>query len=176
MAACSVHRGSPWENRLFRVLNGFFRPLGAGPDRSAGRRGPSSLCGRKKPVCRATFISGFHRLISRISQLARPSDSRANAKMILTNCAACAAPLAHDAPRCVRCKLRYCDSTCQYAHAVRRRARRPLYRRVQARQGWTAVCERVLGSELFYEHRNSGLNPEPQSLLCGISDTWRSYP
>ena len=28
-------------------------------------------------------------------------------KMILTNCAACAAPLAHDAPRCVRCKTRY---------------------------------------------------------------------
>ena len=27
--------------------------------------------------------------------------------MILTNCAACAAPLAHDAPRCVRCKIRY---------------------------------------------------------------------
>ena len=26
--------------------------------------------------------------------------------MILTNCAACAAPLAHDAPRCVRCKLK----------------------------------------------------------------------
>ena len=25
--------------------------------------------------------------------------------MILTNCAACAAPRAHDAPRCVRCKL-----------------------------------------------------------------------
>ena len=31
--------------------------------------------------------------------------------MILTNCAACAAPLAHDAPRCVRCKLRYCNAT-----------------------------------------------------------------
>ena len=29
--------------------------------------------------------------------------------MILTNCAACAAPLAHNAPRCVRCKVRYCD-------------------------------------------------------------------
>ena len=27
--------------------------------------------------------------------------------MILTTCAACAAPLAHDAPRCVRCKVRY---------------------------------------------------------------------
>ena len=28
-------------------------------------------------------------------------------KMILTNCAACAAPLAHNAPRCVRCHTRY---------------------------------------------------------------------
>ena len=36
--------------------------------------------------------------------------------MILTTCPACAAPLAHDAPRCVRCKLRYCDSTCQHDH------------------------------------------------------------
>ena len=36
--------------------------------------------------------------------------------MILTNCAACAAPLAHNAPRCVRCKLRYCDSSCQHDH------------------------------------------------------------
>ena len=37
--------------------------------------------------------------------------------MILTTCAACAAPLAHDAPRCVRCKIRYCDSTCQHDHS-----------------------------------------------------------
>ncbi|CAH0372260.1 unnamed protein product, partial [Pelagomonas calceolata] len=36
--------------------------------------------------------------------------------MILTTCAACAAPLAYDAPRCVRCKVRYCDSTCQHDH------------------------------------------------------------
>ncbi|CAH0374186.1 unnamed protein product [Pelagomonas calceolata] len=45
--------------------------------------------------------------------------------MILTNCAACAAPLAHNAPRCVRCKLRYlvrrpgrryCNATCQHDH------------------------------------------------------------
>ena len=27
--------------------------------------------------------------------------------MILTKCAACAAPLTHDAPRCVRCLTRY---------------------------------------------------------------------
>ena len=29
--------------------------------------------------------------------------------MILTTCAACAAPLAYDAPHCVRCWVRYCD-------------------------------------------------------------------
>ena len=34
--------------------------------------------------------------------------------MILTNCAVCAAPLAHDAPhQCVRCQLRYCSPDCQ---------------------------------------------------------------
>jgi len=36
--------------------------------------------------------------------------------MILTTCAACAAPLAHTAPRCVRCHVRYCDATCQHDH------------------------------------------------------------
>ena len=37
-------------------------------------------------------------------------------KMILTNCAACAAPLAHTAPRCIRCQTRYCNKTCQMDH------------------------------------------------------------
>ena len=37
-------------------------------------------------------------------------------KMILTTCAACAAPLAHTAPRCVRCHTRYCHATCQHDH------------------------------------------------------------
>ena len=36
--------------------------------------------------------------------------------MILTTCAACAAPLAHNAPRCVRCHTRYCNATCQHDH------------------------------------------------------------
>ena len=36
--------------------------------------------------------------------------------MILTTCAACAAPLAHTAPRCVRCQTRYCNKTCQMDH------------------------------------------------------------
>ena len=39
--------------------------------------------------------------------------------MILTNCAACAAPLAHDAPRCVRCWTRYCCAACLNNHAHR---------------------------------------------------------
>ena len=47
---------------------------------------------------------------------ARASQTPNQRKMILTTCAACAAPLAHDAPRCVRCKLRYCNSTCQHDH------------------------------------------------------------
>ena len=37
--------------------------------------------------------------------------------MILTNCAACAAPLAHDAPRCIRCHTRYCNKTCHSNYA-----------------------------------------------------------
>ncbi len=37
--------------------------------------------------------------------------------MILTNCAACAAPLAIDhKKRCSRCKTRYCNEACQRAH------------------------------------------------------------
>ena len=38
--------------------------------------------------------------------------------MILINCAACAAPLAHNAPRCVRCSTRYCNKTCQMRGAL----------------------------------------------------------
>ena len=48
-----------------------------------------------------------------INQAALPTVKR---KMLLTTCAACAAPLAHDAPRCVRCKTGYCNATCQHDH------------------------------------------------------------
>ena len=47
---------------------------------------------------------------------ARTRNFARQTKMILTTCAACAAPLAHDAPRCVRCWTRYCDATCQHDH------------------------------------------------------------
>ena len=33
--------------------------------------------------------------------------------MVLTNCAACAAPLAHDAPGCGVCATRYCGEACR---------------------------------------------------------------
>ena len=36
--------------------------------------------------------------------------------MILTTCAACAAPLAHDAPLCRRCCTRYCSPKCRDTH------------------------------------------------------------
>jgi len=46
----------------------------------------------------------------------KPNNSPQKRKMILTTCAACAAPLAHNAPRCVRCRTRYCNATCQHDH------------------------------------------------------------
>ena len=36
--------------------------------------------------------------------------------MILTNCAACAAPLERLAKQCSRCKTRYCKAECQREH------------------------------------------------------------
>ena len=35
---------------------------------------------------------------------------------LLDKCAACSKDLAFNAPRCVRCWTRYCDSTCQHDH------------------------------------------------------------
>jgi hypothetical protein len=50
--------------------------------------------------------------------------------MILTNCAACAAPLAHTAPRCVRCHTRYCKLACQHDHW---------------RRGHKQICKKIRG-------------------------------
>ena len=50
-------------------------------------------------------------------------------KMILTTCAACAAPLAHTAPRCIRCHTRYCNEACQRQH--------------WERGGHEALCRRI---------------------------------
>ena len=59
---------------------------------------------------RASLLAACKILGSQAKTYNRSRD-RANSrqtKMILTNCAACAAPLAHNAPRCVRCHVRYC--------------------------------------------------------------------
>ena len=58
--------------------------------------------------------------------------------MILTTCAACAAPLAHTAPRCVRCHTRYCNQTCQHDHW---------------RRGHKQICKKIHragGAEQYY--------------------------
>ena len=59
---------------------------------------------------------------------------------ILTQCAACAAPLALDhKKRCSRCKTRYCNEACQRAH--------------WERGGHEALCRRIKragGAEQYY--------------------------
>ena len=64
-------------------------------------------------------------------------------KMILTNCAACAAPLAHDhKKRCIRCKTRYCNEACQRQH--------------WERGGHEALCRRIKrggGAEQYHAEK-----------------------
>ena len=59
--------------------------------------------------------SGF---ASRVKPPREPNSPPQKRKMILTTCAACAAPLAHTAPRCIRCQTRYCNKTCQHDQAL----------------------------------------------------------
>ena len=69
-------------------------------------------------LCRARRVeSSFCELKQNRFTCPRAADDRDQRKMILTNCAACAAPLAHNAPRCVRCQTRYCNKTCQHEAA-----------------------------------------------------------
>ena len=64
--------------------------------------------------------------------------------MILTNCAACAAPLAHNAPRCVRCHTRYCDRAAgNYANSLICRQRYAEAKSLQRKI--IPVARRVLG-------------------------------
>ena len=72
-------------------------------------------------VERSRRAAAFCELKNRVSQAeleaaCEPKKLTAKRKMILTTCAACAAPLAHNAPRCVRCHTRYCNKTCQHDH------------------------------------------------------------
>ena len=63
-------------------------------------------------------------------------------KMILTNCAACAAPLERLAKQCSRCKTRYCNEACQRQH--------------WERGGHEALCRRIKrggGAEQYHAER-----------------------
>ena len=69
----------------------------------------SIISGEEDEVCnRARARLGWKKsgFASRVNPPRNPNNSPQKRKMILTNCAACAAPLAHNAPRCVRCKVR----------------------------------------------------------------------
>ena len=52
------------------------------------------------------FLELTKRVFPAESSRLNPKNSPQKRKMILTTCAACAAPLAHDAPRCIRCMAR----------------------------------------------------------------------
>ena len=67
----------------------------------------------------------------------------ATVKMYLIGayCAACAAPLARDAPQCVRCATRYCNATCQQDHW---------------RRGHKQICDKIKlggGAELYHAEK-----------------------
>ena len=62
--------------------------------------------GPENPICCSFF---------RPSTAKRVNNHRPMSYLLKT-CPACAAPLADDAPRCVRCRTRYCSATCQQDH------------------------------------------------------------
>ena len=82
--------------------------------------------------------------------------------MILTTCAACAAPLAHTAPRCIRCQTRYCNQTLLRKTGNNPEAKELLRARIP-------VAERSLGCEHYVYFRLRWLYA--QSLVDAASTT-----
>ena len=78
--------------------------------------------------------------------------------MILTNCAACAAPLAHDhKKRCSRCKTRYCNEACQRDH--------------WERGGHEALCRRIKragGAEQYHADKKYSVFGGAHPTTAGI--------
>jgi len=71
--------------------------------------------------------------------------------LLITTCAACAKPLAHNAPPCERCKTRYCDRTCYLDHW--RRGHKQICKRindlregVETLEDTVRIARRVLGN------------------------------
>ena len=105
--------------------------------------------------------------------------------MILTTCAACAAPLAHTAPRCVRCKLRYCNAIVEalnLALILRQTGNKPEAKELLRAR--IPVAERSLGREhyLYFRLRwlyaNSLADVKPCDLVQAealLDDTYTRF-
>ena len=100
--------------------------------------------------------------------------------MILTNCAACAAPLAHDAPRCVRCKTRYCNATCQHDHwrrghkqmckKIHRGGNAEQYNADKKYKEAVAVAVEACAEDTIYAHALSASDPEQaETILVDVT-------
>ena len=82
--------------------------------------------------------------------------------MILTNCAACAAPLAHTAPRCIRCQTRYCDATCQHDHW---------------RRGHKQICKKIhRGGNAEKYHADKKYKEAVAAAVAATADEQSKYP
>ena len=85
--------------------------------------------------------------------------------MILTNCAACAAPLAHDhKKRCSRCKTRYCNEACQRQH--------------WERGGHEALCRRIKrggGAEQYHADKGYREAVAVAVEACGAEATCKAF-
>ena len=103
----------------------------------------------------------------------------AKRKMILTTCASCAAPLAHNAPRCVRCQTRYCNKTCHRCERYEEakpflRARIPEAASELGTEHATVLTLRCnYASALFTEGRSRDNLVEAVALLEELSSTAR---
>ena len=94
--------------------------------------------------------------------------------MLLTNCAACAAPLALNAPRCVRCQTRYCNKTCQHDHWRRGHAYLlSLYQmHFYGREGYRDVLRRAVKGLIYLLARSQDPNKkESTDQTVEISNT-----
>ena len=79
--------------------------------------------------------------------------------MILTNCAACAAPLAHDAPRCVRCWTRSLGNLNRFNEAKSSlRKTMPVVRRILGESHQQTLKMRKIYAKALYNDDGSTLD------------------
>ena len=97
--------------------------------------------------------------------------------MILTNCAACAAPLAHTAPRCVRCQTRYIQAGLNLSVSLTDLKRYEEARSIQRKVIPAAL--RILGPEndttlLLLRTNVRSVYSDPKATLADLRQAERS--